>query len=146
MRPFPRFRPLAAVAVVAAVVAGAALPAAAYQSNMACEMDYRRCERDAQRQARGDDPCSAYSRCQAVQQCEASRCACLRTGGHDDPALKAEAQAVCFAVIRPHGGNSCDRYIDACIKWREAETEAPVTAPGNAPDGPSYLPPEALPR
>jgi hypothetical protein len=117
------------------------------QSMFDCERRFRECEMRAERQSPGDDPCSAYSRCQAAKMCEASRCVCLRTHGSEDPALITEAQAVCFAVLRPHAGNSCDRYIDACLAWSQAQHQKPEPDPPAHPPGTAQpLPPDQLPR
>jgi hypothetical protein len=116
-----------------------------------CELQNRECERRAERQHPGTDPCSAYSRCRAKKMCEASRCVCLRTHGSADPALIEEAQAMCYAVFRPHAGNSCNRYIDACGEWSQAQQQKPKpkpdpVPPAHAPGTPQPLRPNQLPR
>ena len=151
--PFPR---IAAMLFFALTVGFGAATATAqsFQSDMACEMDYRECERSAADQNPGKDPCSAYSRCQAKQMCTQSRCVCKRTHGSDDPALASEAMAMCSAVLTPNGPNSCDRYIKACQDWsaaQHAEPQAPAqpqhpadpTTPGG---GGQLIPPDQQPR
>ena len=130
----------------------AAGPAGAqsHMSNTACEIEFRRCEHRVEKQNTGDDPCSAYSRCQEGKSCGADRCICLRTHGSADPALAQEAAAMCFAIISPHGPNACDRYADACMAWFNAQQQQPpqtqppisATPPGVA----QPLPPDQTPR
>lgn len=105
---------------LALFLAGAAA-AQTPQSMFDCEIQARECEMRAREQSHGNDPCSAYSRCQAIKMCEAQRCVCKRTHGSADPALTYEAQAMCYAILKPHAGNSCDGYIDACTAWFNAQ-------------------------
>ncbi len=130
-----------------AVLFTSAAFAQSLQSMFDCERQYRECEMRARRQNPGNDPCSAYSRCQSAKMCEASRCVCKRTHGSADPALAAEAQAMCYAVLKPHAGNSCDRYIDACTAWFQAQHQKPKPKPpAQDPGAPKPLPPDQLPR
>jgi hypothetical protein len=117
------------------------------QTMFDCELQHRECERRAEKQNPGDDPCSAYSRCQSIKICEASRCVCQRTHGSTDPALAAEARAMCYAMLRPHAGNSCDRYIKACTAWSQAQQQKPKPEPpAHHPGMAQPLPPDQLPR
>ncbi|MQX37495.1 hypothetical protein [Roseospira navarrensis] len=124
-----------------------ALPAHAQSSqiNRDCEIDYRRCVMQARSHGGDDSPCDAYTACQAAKQCEAIRCACNRSGGASDPALQQEAQMTCNAVLKPHGGNSCDRYIAPCRAWSDAQHQASQSS--GASGGPEdLLRPDELPR
>ena len=130
--------------------------AQAFQPNLDCEAINLRCQQQADKVNPGDDPCSAYSRCQSLKMCEQGRCMCHRTGGSSDPALAEEAAAMCNAVLRPHGPNSCDRYVKACQAWIDAQHQKPdppqnQTPPQHPaqpqPGMPAQpLPPDQLPR
>jgi len=126
-----------------------------HQSNTDCEISFRLCERDVEEQNPGSDPCSAYSRCQSAKMCGASRCICLRTHGSEDPALAQEAAAMCFGVLSPHGPNTCDRHVEACQDWFNAQHQKPDPPQGQTPPTPAHpqpgmpdvpLPPDQLTR
>ena len=121
----------------------------AYQLNRDCEIQYRTCTRDAERNNPGKDPCSQYSRCQQAKQCEAARCVCNRTGGSADPALGQEAALMCTMLMSPNGPNACDQYIDACKAWVDSQYQntTPPTPATPQPGMPSQpLPPHTQPR
>ncbi len=152
----------AALAALAGFALGLALMAAAapaqaqvIQPNLDCESIYFSCQKNAEKMTPGDDPCSAYSRCQSRQMCEQGRCICHRTGGSGDPALAEEATAMCNAILRPHGPNSCDRYVKACQKWMDAQHTKPEPPQNQPPQNPAQpqpgmpaqpLPPDQQPR
>ena len=78
---------LAGFAVGLALIAATApVLAQAYQPSFNCEAMHHSCLRQAEKQNPGDDPCSAYSRCQSAKMCEQARCICNRSGGSEDPA------------------------------------------------------------
>lgn len=140
-----------------ALLMAAASPARAqvFQPNLDCEAIHLRCRQQADSVTPGNDPCSAYSRCQSRQMCEYGRCICHRTGGSGDPALAEEAAAMCSAVLRPHGPNSCDRYVKACQAWSDAQHDQPDPPQSTPPQTPAQpqpgmpdvpLPPDQLPR
>ncbi|MBN2429225.1 MAG: hypothetical protein JXK94_12890 [Deltaproteobacteria bacterium] len=141
-RAFPHFAALT-LALLLAATANAQSP----QNMFDCERQYRECEMQVRKQNPGNDPCAAYSRCQSAKMCEASRCVCMRTNGNPDPALATEAQAMCYAVLKPHAGNSCDRYINACLAWSQAQHQKPKPKPpAQHPGTAQPLPPDQLPR
>lgn len=124
-------------------------PAAAYQLNTGCELDYEACLSRARAQHGADDPCTAYNRCRANDQCQADRCVCLRTGGNQDPAEITTARAVCNSVLRPHVDDGCHRkYGAACSAWIRSQQERPrpPANPSPGPDASAPLPPDQMPR